>query len=55
MRADIVSNSRIPCHAFLRDSRSADMSRSGFIGLVAAWTVGLATVLAIPIYIRVTV
>jgi hypothetical protein len=39
MRADILSDSLIACPAPLRQARRADMSRSAFIGLVAAWTI----------------
>ena len=55
MRADILSESLIACPAPLQQARRADMSRSAFIGLVAAWTIMLAAVLAISVYIRVSI
>ena len=55
MRADIPSESLIACRASLRQARRADMSRSAFIGLVAAWTIMLGVVLAVSVYIRVTI
>jgi hypothetical protein len=39
----------------LRQARRADMSRSAFVGLIAAWTIMLGAVLAISVYIRMTI
>jgi hypothetical protein len=55
MREDIFSESLIVYPAPLGQARRADMSRSAFTALVAAWTIMLGAVLAISVYIRVII
>ena len=56
MRAHLVSHSVIhPAPAPSWRARSADMSRSSFIAVVAAWSTALAVVFAISVFARLTV
>jgi hypothetical protein len=55
MRADILSESLIAYPAPLGQARRADISRSVFTALVAAWTIMVGAVLAISVYIRVII
>jgi hypothetical protein len=49
MRADILSESLIAYPAPLWQTRRADMPRSAFTALVAAWTIMLRAVLTISV------